>query len=106
MGRLSSLMVRASFGGLVAGFVIGGMVPIDRTLPGEWRFWASPTQGHILFVGWLVQFALGIAFWPLPRRRTPERPLGSPEGIAYGAVAALNLRAIGEPAERAGFAGG
>jgi hypothetical protein len=110
MDRLSSFMVRASFVWLLIGVVVGGLMLTDRSLPGEWRLWASPTHGHILFVGWFVQFALGIAFWLLPRRRSPERPLGYPEGIASGAVAALNLglglRVIGEPAERAGFAGG
>ena len=109
MDRLSSLMVRASFIWLLAGVVVGGLMLTDRSLPGEWRLWASPTHGHILFVGWFVQFALGIAFWLLPRRRSPEQPLGYPEGVAIGAVTALNLglglRVIGEPAERTGNAG-
>lgn len=106
MDRLSAVMVRASFVWLLAGVVVGGLMLSDRSLPGDWRLWASPTHGHILFVGWFLQFALGIGFWLLPRRRTPERPLGYAEGIAYGAVVALNLglglRALAEPAERSG----
>ena len=110
MDRLSSLMVRASFVWLLAGIVLGGLMLIDRAIPGEWRLWLSPTHGHILFVGWFLQFALGVAFWLLPRRRTPRRPLGYDERSAIAAVVALNLglllRVIGEPAERAGYASG
>jgi hypothetical protein len=107
MDRLSALMLRASFLWLLLGVVLGGLMLVDRAAPGEWRRWASPTHGHILFVGWFVQFALGVAFWLLPRRHTPERPLGYPERLAFAAVAALNLglalRVVGEPAERAGY---
>jgi hypothetical protein len=110
MDRLSSVMVRASFIWLLAGVVIGGLMLTDRVMPGEWRLWGSPTHGHILFVGWFLQFALGVAFWLLPRRRTPQHPLGYDERVALAAVIALNLglllRVIGEPAERAGFASG
>jgi hypothetical protein len=110
MDRLSSLMVRASFIWLLAGVAIGGLMLTDRVMPGEWRLWASPTHGHILFVGWFLQFALGVAFWLLPRRRTPRNPLGYDQRAALAAVIALNLglllRVIGEPAERAGFASG
>lgn len=108
MDRLSSLMLRASFVWLLFGVVLGGLMLIDRAAPGEWRRWASPTHGHILFVGWFMQFALGVGIWLLPRRRTPQQPLGYPERPMLGAVAALNLglalRVITEPAERTGYA--
>ena len=110
MDRLSSAMVRASFGWLLAGFVLGALMLMDRAVPGSWRRWATPTHGHMLFVGWFVQFAIGIAYWLLPRRRTAERPLGYDERPALAAAAALNLglllRAAAEPAERAGQADG
>jgi hypothetical protein len=110
MDRLSALMVRASFVWLLAGVVVGGLMLTDRAIPGDWRLWASPTHGHMLFVGWFVQFVLGIAIWLLPRRRTPARPLGYDERATIGAIIALNLglvlRVIGEPAERAGYVGG
>jgi hypothetical protein len=103
-------MARCSFVWLLVGFAAGGLMLTDQTLAGEWRRWLLPTHGHMLFVGWFVQFALGIAYWLLPRRRTPERPLGYRLGPAYAAVAALNLglllRAVAEPAERAGHGGG
>jgi hypothetical protein len=62
----------------------------------------------MLFVGWFLQFALGVAYWLLPRRRSPERPLGYHERAASLAMIALNLglllRVAAEPLERAGHA--
>ncbi|MFN8594516.1 MAG: hypothetical protein U0031_23945 [Thermomicrobiales bacterium] len=107
MDRLTAIMVRASFVWLLIGVIVGGLMLSDRLLPGEWRLWASPTHAHMLFVGWFLQFALGIAFWLLPRRRGPRQPLGYSEGRAFTAVGLLNLglalRVVAEPAERAGF---
>jgi hypothetical protein len=106
MDRLNAVMVRASFVWLLAGVIVGGLMLVDQVVPGDWRRWAQPTHGHMLFVGWFVQFALGIAYWLLPRRRTPERPLGYNVGLAFAGVAALNLglllRVIAEPAQRSG----
>ena len=55
-----------------------------------------------------LQFAIGVAYWLLPRKRTPERPLGYNERLAYSAVLALNiglaLRVGGELRERTGHA--
>ena len=60
----------------------------------------------MLFVGWFLQFAVGVAYWLMPRRRSTERPLGYEERAASLAVVALNLglvlRIIAEPAERTG----
>ncbi len=63
--RLTSATARTSFGWLLAGVV-----------PGAWRVWAAPTHAHVRFVGWFVQFVVGVACWLLPRRRPPARPLG------------------------------
>lgn len=102
-------MVRASFVWLLGGVLVGGLLLTDRALPGNWRLWLSPTHGHMLSVGWFVQFVVGIAYWLLPRRRTLARPLGYDERLALGAVAALNVgmlvRMLAEPAERGGYAG-
>jgi hypothetical protein len=106
MDPLSSTMLRASLVWLLAGFVIGAAMLIDRALPGQWRLWLAPGHAHMLFVGWFLQFAVGVAYWLLPRRRTPERPLGYGERAAFLAVIALNLglllRLAAEPAERTG----
>ena len=108
MDPLSSVMLRAALTWLLAGFVIGAAMLTDRVLPGQWRLWMAPSHAHMLFVGWFLQFAVGVAYWLLPRRRSTERPLGYGEGPAYLAFVALNLglvlRIIAEPAERAGLA--
>jgi hypothetical protein len=81
----------------------------DDLAPGDWRVWFTPTHGHILFVGWFLQFAVGVAYWLLPRRRSPQLPLGYREPVARLAMLLLNtglvLRVVAEPAERMGHDG-
>jgi hypothetical protein len=106
MDPLSSVMLRASLGWLLAGFVFGAAMLTDRALPGQWRLWMAPSHAHMLFVGWFLQFAVGVAYWLMPRHRSTERPLGYGERSASLAVAALNLglilRIMAEPVERTG----
>jgi len=106
--RLTIVMVRCSLVWLLGGFVIGGLMLVDRAVPGDWRLWLQPSHGHMLFVGWFVQFVMGIAYWLLPRKRSPERPLGYREDLALTGAAALNLglllRVVAEPLERTGHA--
>ncbi len=106
MDRLTAVMVRLSLGWLLAGFTVGGVMLVDRIVPGDWRAWLAPSHGHMLFVGWFFQFVIGIAFWLLPRKRSPERPLGYHEQFSSLAVVMLNvgllLRVAGEPLERTG----
>lgn len=101
-------MVKASLAWMLAGFVLGGLMMVDRVTPGDWRAWLQPTHGHMLFVGWFVQFAIGIAYWLLPRKRRPELPVGYRENPAFAGAALLNvglaLRVVGEPFERTGHA--
>lgn len=106
MDRFTIVMVKASLAWMLAGFVLGGLMMVDRVTPGDWRAWLQPTHGHMLFVGWFVQFAIGIAYWLLPRKRRPEVPVGYRETPAFVGWAMLNagllLRVIGEPMERTG----
>jgi hypothetical protein len=103
--RLTSIMLRIALGWLLVGFVIGGAMLTDRHLPGQWRLWLAPGHGHMLFVGWFLQFVIGVAYWLLPRKRSPDQPIGYVERPAYIAVAALNagltFRVGGEALERA-----
>lgn len=109
MDRFTILMVKASLVWLLSGFIIGGLMMVDREIPGDWRAWLLPTHGHMLFVGWFVQFAIGIAYWLLPRKRRPEVPIGYPQTPAFVGWGMLNagllLRVVGEPMERVGDAG-
>lgn len=108
MDRLSIIMVRCSLVWLAAGIVVGGIMLIDRAVPGDWRLWMGPSHGHVLFVGWFLQFALGIAYWLLPRKRSDVLPVGYRESIGLIGMAALNaglaFRVLVEPFERSGHA--
>ena len=107
MDRFSIIAVKTSLIWMLTGFVIGGLMLVDHLVPGDWRLWLMPTHGHMLFVGWFVQFVIGIAFWLLPRKRLPELPLGYGEHKAFIALALLNFglafRVIAEPFLRSGY---
>lgn len=109
MDRVSVVMIRASLVWLLVGALVGAAMMIDEVLPGAWRVWMGPTHGHMLFVGWFVQFAIGVAYWLFPRRRSPTQPLGYHETIAFAAIGVLNLglilRVVAEPAQRSGHDG-
>lgn len=108
MDRLSIIMVRCSLAWLMLGILVGGVMLVDRAVPGNWIVWFAPSHGHVLFVGWFLQFALGIAYWLLPRKRSEELPLGYRERLAIAGAVCLNFglacRVIAEPLERTGRA--
>lgn len=109
MDRVSILFVRAALMWLLSGFILGGLMLSDNLVPGEWRLWFAPSHGHMLFVGWFLQFAIGVGYWLLPRKRTPERPEGYHEPSAFLAFVLLNagllVRVAVEPWTRAGHEG-
>jgi hypothetical protein len=109
MDRVSVVCVRVSLLWLLLGFGLGGLMLSDALVPGHWRVWFAPTHGHILFVGWFLQFAVGVAYWLLPRKRLPALPLGYHERRALVAIGLLNggllLRVVAEPAGRMGHGG-
>ncbi|MFT4040796.1 MAG: hypothetical protein QM692_21625 [Thermomicrobiales bacterium] len=106
MDPLCSRMARASLCWLAAGAVVGGLMLLDGALPGAWVVWLTPGHAHMLVVGWFLQFALGVAYWLLPRKRTPTQPLGYDERLGAAAMLALNagllLRVVAEPITRMG----
>ncbi|TVR71830.1 MAG: hypothetical protein EA415_10740 [Sphaerobacteraceae bacterium] len=100
-------MVRAALIWLAIGFTFGGLMLADASVPGNWRAWFAPTHGHVLFVGWFLQFAVGVAYWLLPRKRTDIAPLGYNERTAFLSFIFLNIglviRVVAEPAPRIGY---
>jgi hypothetical protein len=68
MPRLAVLTVRASFVHLIIGTSLGAFL-LTTKATGLWPVvWAwLPAHVETMLVGWLVQFALGVAFWILPR---------------------------------------
>ncbi len=59
----------------------------------------TPVYFHLLMVGWVTQFILGVALWMLPKD-TMEKPRGN-EAFSWAAYVLLNLglamRVIAEP---------
>jgi hypothetical protein len=106
MDSVSVRLSRTALLWLVLGFALGALMLSDHLVPGTWQSWFSPTHGHILFVGWFLQFAVGVGYWLLPRKRSSELPLGYREDVALAAYLLLNaglvLRVIAEPLQRDG----
>jgi hypothetical protein len=92
--RLSRWFVRASLIYLVLGFGAGGALLTEKGLPLHpvvWRLF--PAHVEFLLVGWTVQFAMGVAFWILPRF-AGGASRGN-EGPAWCAFVLLNAGVLG-----------
>jgi len=90
MPRLSGWFVRAALAYLAVGFTLGALILAEKGVsyaPMLWRY--LPVHYELLLVGWLIQLALGVAFWILPRF-----PQGAPRGneaLIWLSFALLNL---------------
>jgi len=68
MPRLSVWMVRTALLHLGIGVTIGALMLWNKGEIFDLRIWLLvSTHLELLIVGWLVQLALGVAFWILPR---------------------------------------
>ena len=90
MPPLSVWMLRTALVYLAVGFALGAVLlthrarPLHPAIPG-----LLPVHAEFLLFGWMVQLALGTAFWILPRFRSgPER---GNEGAARLAYVTLNI---------------
>lgn len=88
MPRLSVWFIRLALAYLATGFTFGALLLANKGLafaPLLWRL--RPAHIELLLVGWMVQLAMGVAFWILPRfqaSRGDVRP-------AWLALALINL---------------
>jgi cbb3-type cytochrome oxidase subunit 1 len=91
--KLSVWFVRAALVYLAVGFTLGALILAHRAVPlGSFVDRLIPLHIEFLLIGWLVQLALGVAFWVLPRFRTgPER---GREGLAWLSFVLLNCGVI------------
>lgn len=90
MPRLSVYFVRASLVYLALGLTVGGLLLANKGvmfLPAIWAW--LPAHIEFSFVGWMIQLALGIAFWILPR--FPTHPIRGNEQWSWSAFFLLNL---------------
>lgn len=88
MPRLSAWFVRAALLYLALGLTLGMLLLWNKGVPISPNIWRLlPAHIEFLLIGWIVQLALGVAFWILPRwqtQRGEERP-------AWAAFFLLNL---------------
>lgn len=92
MPRLSVLFVRTSLLYLAVGVTLGSPILWHKatgTQPLAWRL--LPAHQEIVLMGWLLQLAMGVAYWILPRRRIDGRPTRGRERAAWTAFALVNI---------------
>ena len=89
MPRFSQWTIRLSFGYLLLGFTVGGLLLIHKGVPFYAPLWGwLPAHMEFLLVGWIVQFVLGVAFWIFPRLRPGPRRGNVP--LAVASIVMLN----------------
>lgn len=74
MPKLSVWMVRASLIYLGIGFTFGALMLFEKGISYNadvWRF--LPLHIEMLILGWMVQLAMGVAYWILPRFGSQRR---------------------------------
>lgn len=90
MPALSRYFIWASLIYLVLGFTLGGLLLANKGIsfyPATWR--SLPSHIEFLFLGWMLQLVLGVAFWILPRL-AGSRPRGS-QRLAWLAFFLINV---------------
>lgn len=90
MPRLSVYFIRASLVYVALGFTVGALLLANKGLmflPAIWTL--LPLHIEFSFVGWMVQLAMGVAFWILPR--FSSYPIRGNEQLSWLAFLLLNL---------------
>ncbi len=89
MPRLSCWFIRMALLYLAIGVVPGGLILGAKGFPTAlgWAWMLLSAHIQLLIGGWLIQLALGMAYWILPRLDAGGR--GRP-GLAWASFGALN----------------
>ena len=89
MPRLSLYFIRASLIHALLGFTVGALLLANKGVMFSPMIWSLlPLHIEFAFIGWMVQLAMGVAFWILPRLSR-----GSPRGnkkLIWSAFVLLN----------------
>lgn len=88
MPRLSVWFVRASFLYLALGLFFGALLLAEKGIQFYAPIWyLFPLHMELLLVGWLLQLAMGVAFWIIPRFSGSSR---GPVGLIWLSFALIN----------------
>lgn len=89
MPRLSVWAVRLSLLYLLLGFTLGALMLANKGVPfAPWVWSLFPAHIDILLFGFVIQLAIGMAYWILPRFRGGTR---GNETVLWITVGLLNL---------------
>ncbi|MBI3170914.1 MAG: hypothetical protein HYZ22_20735 [Chloroflexi bacterium] len=89
MPRLSMYFVRASLVYLTLAATIGGLLLANKGIMISPAIWSLlPLHIEFAFVGWMIQLAMGVAFWILPR--FSHGALRGDERLSWLAITLLN----------------
>jgi hypothetical protein len=99
MPRLTVWMVRAALLHLAVGFLVGGFLLWEKGVGGiPWAWRLRALHIHLLTLGWVLQLAMGVAFWMLPRFSLREAgkviQTRGREGWAWAAFILTNLATL------------
>ena len=85
MPRFSQWIIRTAFIYLLLGFTLGALLLAHKGIPLHPLLWSwLPAHIEFLLMGWIVQLAMGVAFWILPRYwKKPRRPKARYMQIAF-----------------------
>ncbi len=93
MPRLSVWYVRTSFLHLALAVTYGALILTAKAAPGwGWAWRLFPSHIEQIAYGWMLQFAMGVAFWALPRYK--EEPKRGDERPVWAAWALINLGVV------------
>src|SRR5512142_1055508 len=90
MPRLSVYFIRASLIYSLLGFTFSGLLLANKGVmitPAIWML--LPIHMEFDLIGWLVQLAMGVAFWILPR--FSKRPPRGDERLSWSAFLLINI---------------
>lgn len=89
MPHLSVYFIRVSLVYMIVGFTLGGLMLANKGLMISPSIWALlPIHMEFDLVGWMVQFAMGVAFWILPR--FSNGPIRGNERLSWLAFIGIN----------------
>jgi hypothetical protein len=89
MPRLSVWAVRLSLLYMLVGFSLGAVMLANKGVPfALWAWNLLPGHVDMLLFGFIIQMAIGMAYWILPRYRSGSR--GNP-AVVWISIALLNL---------------